>query len=839
MNNSERAVPLMLVLGFIAVLPQSPARRSVIVGNWNQCIAANGKRGLCATDDVNTRTSVSKVLDGMQVDIKGASAVILKVNTLLHTTRFDLAITVVKNPMSNSPPARSPLVVAGSKSVAGASTIAVTRCHHNCEFRGTCNLALGRCDCPPFYGGADCSVPLFPACVKQWGLLMPVAPCGIHTQPAFPSSCECVRQCHQLGLDARQECLVEPKPGQSLLQAAAEVKLQMGWMPYVANQSWLDRTLADAAASRADSRCSGNGLMSVQLPYDFYPKQAECVPTDRRWNLDECANQRVPKCRCFPGFGGTRCELTMDRHPNLHKCLNGCSGRGKCVSNWCHCEAGSWGADCSLGGTLGLRPTAPATGVRPRIYVYDVPPRFTSWLGTFRRGDWTRDHWYGVDVMLHQQLLRSKYRTLDPEQADFFFIPLHLSLGYYSHRYYFKHFTQPAAKPLRGVLEYIRNTWPQHWSRKGGKDHLIVMTQDQGNRYVRQQVRESDPLIMIHHWGAPAQEPLVDGGAQGDHRPGHDVTVPPFHGEQARLNRWMRQGQLAEMNMAIDLPGLRRVPEESSFKHDLFFSGKMNLNWGRHYSLGVRQGVYRAHRRHPRFLIFTFDNGVQEKLPLVTHVSNYASAKFCLAPAGYGFSSRQYECVLVGCVPVVVQDAVEMAFEDVLPWGRFSLRLNFSDLPILPQLLQAVPAAHVARLRRGLGCVWPRMLWLAEGLYTKPTDTDPTLNAARPYDAFETTMRALRVRLGGGGGGEPVDAAAEPWRAAVESCTIEVGDDGEFDLDSLRRQVRTRDVALSADALAMEGILREWEQSRDDKAYAMKTRFFPSGVKIPGVKWTD
>jgi hypothetical protein len=26
-------------------------------------------------------------------------------------------------------------------------------------------------------------------------------------------------------------------------------------------------------------------------------------------------------------------------------------------------------------------------------------------MGTFRRGDWTRDHWYGVDVMLHQQLL--------------------------------------------------------------------------------------------------------------------------------------------------------------------------------------------------------------------------------------------------------------------------------------------------------------------------------------------------------------------------------------------------------------------------------------------------
>ena len=300
----------------------------------------------------------------------------------------------------------------------------------------------------------------------------------------------------------------------------------------------------------------------------------------------------------------------MDETRNLHKCLNDCSGRGRCVHNWCHCDRNSWGADCSLGGAPGLRTTADESGVRPRIYVYDLPPRFTSWLGAFRRGDWTRDHWYGVDVMLHQQLLRSKYRTLDPEAADFFFIPLHLSLGFYSHRYYFKHFTRPAIKPTRDALEYVAHTWP-YLKRHGGRDHILVMTQDQGNRFVRESVPEADGLILIHHWGAP-RSVLVDGGAQGDHRLGHDITVPPFHGEQARLNRWMR----TLGPQAIDLGALRQVPEPSSFVRQLFFSGKMNLNWGRHYSLGVRQAVYRAHRHDPRVLIMTFDNGVQEKVLL-------------------------------------------------------------------------------------------------------------------------------------------------------------------------------------------------------------------------------
>ena len=166
-----------------------------------------------------------------------------------------------------------------------------------------------------------------------------------------------------------------------------------------------------------------------------------------------------------------------------------------------------------------------------------------------------------------------------------------------------------------------------------------------------------------------------------------------------------------------------------------------------------------------------------------------------------------------------------MAFEEVLPWRRFSVRLNFSDIPILPQLLARISPAHVARLRRGLGCIWPRMLWLAEGLYPKQIESDPSMAAARPYDAFETTMRTLRRRLSSGKGKSIVE---EPWRSDVESCIVMAGDDQEFDLDALRAEVRRDAQPLSADAVAVDGILREWQASRDDKTFAMKTRFFPS-----------
>lgn len=157
-----------------------------------------------------------------------------------------------------------------------------------------------------------------------------------------------------------------------------------------------------------------------------------------------------------------------------------------------------------------------------------------------------------------------------------------------------------------------------------------------------------------------------------------------------------------------------------------------------------------------------------------------------------------------------------MAHEEILPWHRFSVRLNFSDIPILPQLLAAIPPSHVARLRRGLGCIWPRMLWLAQGLYSPQVEEDPTIVDARPHDAFETIMRTFRQRLG--------IAENTSWRAPVSSCVTMPGDDADLDIDSLRRAVRAEGLNLSHDAATVAEIISQWQATGDDKMFAMRTR---------------
>lgn len=707
---------------------------------------------------------------------------------------------------------------AAAPSVATAATPRLVDCAPGCAANGgTCNRELGRCDCPPFLSGADCSQRLFPSCATQHGMSPPLDPCGIPVQPSFPATCGCLLECHSLALDARQECIVEVEAGRDMAASLERMKRRMPWMPMVANDSLLARTRADAEASISQKHCSGRGIYTVQLPYNFNPPNAPELHT--------------PGCRCFPGYMGASCEIEYDQEAALHKCVHDCSAHGRCVRNSCRCDSGWWGVDCSINAEA-LERSYSKRGVdatpRPLIYVYEMPPRFTSWMSTYRKGDWTHDHWYGADVIMHHDLLQSPHRTLDPEQADYFFIPLYLSLGYYTHRYYFKHFTQTAAVALRAALKYVQETWP-YMKRNGGRDHILVFTQDQGNRFVRSLVPQATPLIHVHHWGAP-RTVLVDGTPMGDHLPGRDITTPPFHEGQRKMNRWFpgADGSAAPLRPET----VRSVP--ANFSRVLFFSGKMNFNWGRHYSLGARQAVYRAHRHDPTALVMAFDNGVFEKLPMATHVANYATSKFCLAPAGYGFSSRQYECVFVGCVPVIIQDDVEMAFEEVLPWRRFAVRVNFSDIPVLPQILASIPAETVARMRRGLGCIWPRMLWLSPRLYHEQAPLVKALmQQGLPHDAFATTMWTLRRRL------RLVADEETSWRTTdVDSCLAALGDDADIDLDRIRHEVRARpDGGMSDSARQMDEIIKEWARvpgQEADSIFAMKTRFFPSGERPPG-----
>jgi len=152
--------------------------------------------------------------------------------------------------------------------------------------------------------------------------------------------------------------------------------------------------------------------------------------------------------------------------------------------------------------------------------------------------------------------------------------------------------------------------------------------------------------------------------------------------------------------------------------------------------------LYKAHRTTPRMVIKEGHEASR-----AVYFRHMASAKFCVAAAGFGFSTRAYEAACAGCIPLVMQDGIEQAFEDLLPWPLFSMRTNDSlgAIATLPSVLDAVPDASVETMRRVLRCVWPRFLWLRhdDGAQTPL----PNPSALLRFDAFESIMWTLRKRL--------------------------------------------------------------------------------------------
>lgn len=61
-----------------------------------------------------------------------------------------------------------------------------------------------------------------------------------------------------------------------------------------------------------------------------------------------------------------------------------------------------------------------------------------------------------------------------------------------------------------------------------------------------------------------------------------------------------------------------------------------------------------------------------------------------------------------GCIPVVIQDEIEMIFHDILDWSQFGVRIAQKDAKRLPEILQAFSDAEVEAKQRALSKVWHR-----------------------------------------------------------------------------------------------------------------------------------
>jgi hypothetical protein len=89
------------------------------------------------------------------------------------------------------------------------------------------------------------------------------------------------------------------------------------------------------------------------------------------------------------------------------------------------------------------------------------------------------------------------------------------------------------------------------------------------------------------------------------------------------------------------------------------------------------------------------------------HIWNFwemQTSKFCLAPSGMlgHWGRRLTQSILLGCVPVIIQDGFEQPFEVLLPYNLFTIRVAEADIPRLHEILAAITPQQLADMQARL-----------------------------------------------------------------------------------------------------------------------------------------
>ena len=86
---------------------------------------------------------------------------------------------------------------------------------------------------------------------------------------------------------------------------------------------------------------------------------------------------------------------------------------------------------------------------------------------------------------------------------------------------------------------------------------------------------------------------------------------------------------------------------------------------------------------------------------------------------------------MVGCVPLLIGDDVELPFEWLIDYRSITVRVGEADIPRLEEIVNSISDEELEKKRARLLDVWRRFV------YNEPSESG---------DAFDTIMERLAVR---------------------------------------------------------------------------------------------
>ncbi|GFR52399.1 hypothetical protein Agub_g14911 [Astrephomene gubernaculifera] len=686
-------------------------------------------------------------------------------------------------------------------------------CPNKCSGWGNCNYDSGKCECPAGRGGPDCGQEVKRPCSNRYRhphehdvdhAVGHIGPDKHDLNPFAPGWL--ASRCYGYCVDDLALCVCGHESKYRHIPAPP------GSPPWTPPVQW-GRPTVDGCmiGTHKDGRRLDWGLSYLKYE-DVYGPDGWC-------------NKEDPTHHCGCVWDGNAWPCDGSRRYEAF-CVNQCTGHGDCHMGYCRCHPGWYGLDCSRKqagaeleeGRLGepwlqevvvvppaSLPTPPTpTRPRPLIYVYDMPTEYTSKMLQYRLGVdsclWRRyteqntslllSTTYAVEIYLHEMMLQSEHRTFDPEEADYFYVPMYITcfmwpvLGWADHPWWHAPYAHSRPMHVANMIleahQWLSTSFPW-WNRRGGRDHIWLMAHDEGACYMPTVVYNTS--IILTHWGRMDLE-HTSGSAYDQDNYHEPMKADTFHGwkgfdwvnkttghpcynpeKDLVIPAFKPPDRLRHSPLLNGLPLVRDIM--------LYFRGDIGAGRQNHYSRGIRQKLFKlAHdgdwaTKHRIYI------GTGETLP-GDYSEHLSRSKFCLVAPGDGWSPRAEDAILHGCVPLVVMDGVHAVFESLLDWESFSLRIRESALEAVPELLEGVAPERLARLQRNLARVWHRFAYatgpvlrqrykfmsdsndkdlprdVREGLAKLPpreTPFQPVREFAFEDDAFSTIMQWLYHRI--------------------------------------------------------------------------------------------
>ncbi|CAK9157198.1 unnamed protein product [Ilex paraguariensis] len=427
------------------------------------------------------------------------------------------------------------------------------------------------------------------------------------------------------------------------------------------------------------------------------------------------------------------------------------------------CDNGWYGADCSIPSVLSsirewprwLQPlTASVTDnvhltenlpnldvvvekKRPLIYVYDLPAEFNILLLEGRHFNlkcvnriyndrnatrWT-DQLYGAQMAIYESILSSPFRTLNGEEADYFFVPV-LDSCIIPRAYDVPHLSMQEHNGLRSSLtlefyqkahDHIVAQYP-YWNRTSGRDHIWFFSWDEGACYAPKEIWNS---MMLVHWG------------NTNSKYNHSTTA--YWADNWDHIPFDRRGNhpCFEPDKDLVLPAWKR-PKEDSLRSNLwarprekrrtlfYFNGNLGPAYenGRpesKYSMGIRQKVAEEFGSSPNKEGKLGKQHADDVIVTPLRSDNYheelTSSIFCGVMPGDGWSGRMEDSILQGCIPVIIQDGIFLPYENVLNHEIFTIRIREDEIPNMINILRGINEREIQFKLANVQKIWQRFLY--------------------------------------------------------------------------------------------------------------------------------